>query len=142
VKGALHAQAPHPLPAPVELGRIVVTRTLLERLRIGDEDDLVVQIRDLAPLLHRYASGDWGDVSDPWVNEAALKDGSRLLSVYEVRGEKVWIITDAETNACGPCWTGVGTCEPDKGSWDGGVHFREDLPPRRLSTTVLLPEDY
>jgi hypothetical protein len=33
-------------------------------------------------------------------------------------------------------------CEPDKGVWANGMHFRDDLPPRRPSTTVMRPEDY
>jgi hypothetical protein len=127
---------------PLELGRVVVTATCLERLRIDGEEDLVVQIRDIAPLLRRHKAGDWGGVSDLWVNQAAITDGSRVLSVYDVRGETVWIITDAATDVCPACWAGVGTCEPEKGEWHSDIHFRIDLSPRRLSTTVLLPSDY
>ena len=132
-----------PLQA-LELGRIVVTRTCLARLRIGDEPDLVVEARDIAPLLERHATGDWGDVDpdDARANDAAQASGSRLLSSYRVRGEKVWVITDAATDVCAACWTGAGRCEPEKGEWQSGMHFRTDLPARRISTTVLLPEDY
>jgi hypothetical protein len=83
-----------------------------------------------ALLLSRHIHGDWGDVCDEdrALNNQALIDGSRLMSVYRlVRPETlvsnaiknraslptVWIITEA-----------VG---------DDGV---------RASTCLLLPEDY
>jgi hypothetical protein len=135
------AHPQHPLRT-LELGRVVVTASCLSRLTIDDEPALTVQVRDLAPLLRRHASGDYGDALDPWLNDAALEDGGRLLSVYEVRGQPVWVITDGESDACPACWTGVGRCEPELGEWHNGIHFRTDLPARRLSTTVLLPEDY
>jgi hypothetical protein len=125
-----------------ELGRVVVTASCMRRLTVDDEPPIIVQARDIAPLLHRHRRGDWGDVSDPWVNRAALDNGGRILSVYNVRGETVWIITDAASDACAACWTCAGRCEPEKGTWHGDVHFRDDLPAHRLSTTVLLPEDY
>lgn len=72
-------------------------------------------------LLSRHAGGDWGDLDDEdkQANDHALKDGSRILSAYnlgdpEDRSERVWIITEAEL-------------EP------GG---------RRYGTTILLPSDY
>jgi hypothetical protein len=76
------------------------------------------------------------------VNDAALEDGGRILRVYDVRGETVWIITDAETDVCPACWAGIGACDPDKGEWHADIHFRTDLPPLRLATTVMLPSDY
>lgn len=129
---------------PLDLGRVVVTRTCLARLRLDDEPDLLVMARDLDPLLRRHRAGDWGEIDprDVGLNEQALEDGSRLLSVYAVRGQRIWIITDAATDVCPACWAGIGRCEPDKGEWQDGIHFRTDLPPRRLSTTVMLPEDY
>ncbi len=76
-------------------------------------------------LLRRHLAGDWGAVcsDDAAVNEAALRDGSRLLSSYEIApGVTVWIITDAEADI-------------DEA---GNVL----TPPRRLCTTILRPEDY
>ena len=55
-----------------------------------------------ASLLARHVAGDWGDVDaeDRAANERALKDGSRLLSAYELpTGERVWIITEADRSA-------------------------------------------
>lgn len=127
------------------LGRVVVTATCLQAVaRVNPGGEVGAQLV-LAPLLARHARGEWGDVdpADARINWAAVKNGSRILSAYTVCGDvKVWIITDGESDACPACWTGEGTCEPDKGEWASGVHFRTDLPPRRLSTTILLPEDY
>ena len=51
-------------------------------------------------LLRRHLSGDWGDAlcsEDKTLNEAALTNGSRLLSAYRVGPEAVlWIITEAQ----------------------------------------------
>lgn len=53
-------------------------------------------------FLARHFAGDWGDVdeSDEIANNEALKDGSRLLSAYELRnGTRVWVITEADRSA-------------------------------------------
>jgi hypothetical protein len=82
-------------------------------------------------LINRHLHGDWGDVckEDAELNEMALGDGSRIMSVWRcVSAEKltatprskrseslptVWVITDAAD--------------------EDGI---------RRCTTVLLPEDY
>ena len=81
-------------------------------------------------LINRHVHGSWGDVckEDAELNEMALRDGSRIMSVYRlVSPEKlkatprskrtelksVWVITDAAD--------------------DDGI---------RRCSTVLLPEDY
>ena len=48
-------------------------------------------------LLNRHQCGDWGDLNryDRVANDAALVNGSRLLSSFVVKGERVWIITEA-----------------------------------------------
>lgn len=76
-------------------------------------------------LLHRHLSADWGSVcsDDATLNDAALEDGSRILSSYLIApGVTVWIITDAESDIdeAGNALT----------------------PPQRLCTTILRPEDY
>ena len=43
-------------------------------------------------------TGDWGDLDeeDQPVNDAALIDGSRILSAYVTRkGVRIWVITEA-----------------------------------------------
>ena len=71
------------------LGRTVITRGALDAL-----DDEVVH-----NSIVRHASGDWGDVcaEDRQSNEEALKNGTRLFSVYHTDdGRKFWIITEAD----------------------------------------------
>jgi hypothetical protein len=55
----------------------------------------------IAAILARHLSGDWGEVDreDAAANEQALKYGERLMSVYDVNGEKLWVITEADRSA-------------------------------------------
>ena len=74
------------------LGRIVITSDALERL----------DPQDTQTALRRHAGGDWGDVprEDVDQNNAALKDGERLLSAYcDRNGVKFWIITERDRSA-------------------------------------------
>lgn len=76
-------------------------------------------------ILRRHLAGDWGAVcsDDAALNDEAVRDGSRLLSSYEIApGVTVWIITDAEA--------------------DIDEAGKVLTPPRRLCTTILRPEDY
>lgn len=69
------------------LGRIVATSNAIARL---DNASILAGIR-------RHAGGDWGelDAHDRAANEAALRGGARLLSVYhDRRGTKFYIITE------------------------------------------------
>jgi hypothetical protein len=56
-------------------------------------------------LLYRHCHGDWGQVSagDAQLNDAAVRDGTRILSSYQlVRGDRrtrVWIITEADRSS-------------------------------------------
>jgi hypothetical protein len=66
------------------LGRIVATPGALETLRDSRHEASI--------FLARHVTGDWGDLDseDRQANDAALIDGSRLLSAYETRkGEKI-----------------------------------------------------
>jgi hypothetical protein len=48
-------------------------------------------------VLQRHASGDWGelDAEDKRANEAALRDGERLLSKYTTtQGVALYVITE------------------------------------------------
>jgi len=76
-------------------------------------------------LLYRHLSGDWGSLcsDDVAVNESALRTGSRILSSYVIApGITLWIITDAESQI------------------DNAGNVL--IPPCRLSTTILRPEEY
>lgn len=90
------------------LGRIVSTpgalHALLEAGQSADE------------FLSRHCTGDWGDLGDEdkSLNDAALVDGSRILSAYTLRtSQTIWVITEA-TNQFG----------------------------LRYASTILLPEEY
>ena len=74
------------------LGKIVITCNADERLNT----------KDVLVALRRHANGDWGDVcaEDGQLNDEALTDGNRILSVYrDSRGTKFWIITEADRSA-------------------------------------------
>ena len=52
---------------------------------------------DVVLALQRHHSGDWGDMDDHdrQVNDDALRNGDRLVSIYKsVRGQKFYIITE------------------------------------------------
>ncbi len=90
------------------LGRIVATPGALQALQAAGQS--------ADEFLARHVVGDWGDLDpeDKALNDAALLDGSRILSAYSTRkGERIWVITDA-TNEVG----------------------------LRYSTCVLLPAEY
>ena len=59
--------------------------------------------QEAGEFLARHVTGDWGDLDaeDRQANDAALINGSRILSAYVTRkGERIWIITEA-TNEVG-----------------------------------------
>lgn len=90
------------------LGQIVATPGALEALKESGQTP--------AFFLDRHSKGDWGEVcpDDARLNDQALVNGGRLLSAYKtLRGERLWIITEAAD---------------DQG--------------HRLATTLLLPEEY
>ena len=74
----------------IELGRVVVTRTVLEHLEH--------EAADIQPFLKRHEHGDWGDVtpSDAEANLLGAIHGGRTFSAYEVANKRVWIITEAD----------------------------------------------
>ena len=67
-------------------------------------------------FLERHVRGEWGELCDEdrELNHQAVKDGSRIMSVYRTRhGQEIWVITEAAD---------------DRG--------------RRAATTILLPNEY
>jgi hypothetical protein len=54
-----------------------------------------------AAYLARHQDGDWGDVptEDSRENELSVREGFRVLSSYEVAGERLWIITEADRSS-------------------------------------------
>jgi len=72
-----------------QLGRLVATPGALQAMAEAGVNP--------ASLLLRHQSGDWGDVDNTdWkLNDAALKEGSRLLSAYVLpSGVRLWVITE------------------------------------------------
>lgn len=77
------------LPIPrFRLGRCVATQvaaSYLSECSIKPES-----------LISRHICGDWGDITeeDSQANEAAIKDGGRILSAYNICGQMVWVYTN------------------------------------------------
>ena len=81
--------APTNPAAKFQLGQLVATPNAHSQLTH----------EDILHALLRYQTGDWGDVGseDGEANDAALAQGTRLLSAYQAaNGTKVWIITEAD----------------------------------------------
>lgn len=74
---------------PLPLGRTVITANAQN----------VLTASDIANALDRHQSGDWGELceEDKQVNEDALKNCERIMSVYKSSGgQKFWVITEAD----------------------------------------------
>ena len=73
-----------------QLGQLVATPAALEFLATVPCGVL--------PLVARHVRGDFGDLCDEdrESNRQAIQYGSRVLSSYELKGGKVWIITEAD----------------------------------------------
>ena len=74
------------------LGRIVATPNALAHLAQAD----------ILEAIKRHQAGDWGELDehDRQANDRALKDGTRLLSVYQsANGIRFWVITEADRSA-------------------------------------------
>src|SRR5207237_10653625 len=68
----------------------------------GAEEALLIAGQTEIEFLRRHMSKDWGELSDEDVreNELSLEKGFRLLSAYRtVKGQKLWIITEADRSA-------------------------------------------
>jgi hypothetical protein len=75
------------------LGRLLATPGALEVLRASG-------VLPFA-LIDRHQAGDWGDLNlhDRVANHLALRDGSRILSAYDLPGGRLWVITEADRSA-------------------------------------------
>ncbi|MFA9202573.1 MAG: hypothetical protein ACEQSD_01055 [Flavobacteriales bacterium] len=76
-----------------KLGQIVATTTAKQILANAQVDP--------RSLIMRHLQCDWGDLceEDAELNDDALIYGGRLFSVYQIEGEAVWIITEADRSA-------------------------------------------
>lgn len=75
------------------LGQVVATPGALDLLERNETDPVT--------LISRHIVGDWGTLceEDSASNAAALKYGSRVMSVYPVGLGIVWIITEADRSS-------------------------------------------
>ena len=77
------------------LGQVVATPGALRALEEAGQSP--------GDFLRRHAGGDWGIVcpEDKAANDAALKDGSRVVSSYVLKDgdTKVWVITEADRSS-------------------------------------------
>lgn len=108
--------------AKFSLGQVVATPGALDLLQ--KHGFSAVQ------LLARHVTGDWGDChpDDAALNAQALKDGSRIFSVYRlVNADVLAKIPRNKRDACPTIWVITDA------SNDAGV---------RAVTTLLRPEDY
>ena len=70
-------------------GQLVMTAGVTDLVQRGELNPV--------PYLQRHLDGDWGDLCDDdrRSNDAALKNGDRLLSSYRITPDlKLWIITE------------------------------------------------
>ena len=72
------------------LGKLVATPRAFHALIQAGDSALV--------FLARHALGDWGnlDATDRATNDAAVRQGGRVLSEYTLStGERLWVVTEA-----------------------------------------------
>lgn len=78
----------------VNLGLVMMTVGV--KVLCNDSEDFK---QDLNVSIQKHSLGDWGDVcpdEDKELNDEALVNGGRLMSVYEHDNSKYWIITEAD----------------------------------------------
>lgn len=76
-----------------KLGRTVATPNAIDTLRKAGAD--------AAELLDRHIIGDFGDLceEDRKQNKLAIKHDMRVMSSYQVDGQEVWVITEADRSS-------------------------------------------
>jgi hypothetical protein len=74
-------------------GRLLMTPGVRDLLESTETDPM--------PIIEKHLTGDWGTVceDDAKANDHAVEHGARILSAYEIDGEKIWIITEADRSA-------------------------------------------
>jgi hypothetical protein len=78
----------------VPLGEMVATPRALQAIEAAGQDAI--------GFLYRHQQGDWGDLSDDdkRENEFSVDKELRIFSAYyTAKGEKIWIITEADRSA-------------------------------------------
>ena len=80
-----------------KLGRTVVTAGV--GLHMKEDTDFSSHVKE---CMDRHCDNDWGDVhhEDEGINDYAVENGDRILSVYKHENHpKIWIITEADRSA-------------------------------------------
>ena len=56
---------------------------------------------EIADLIRHHVHGLWGgmDPEDAAANHQGVRDGSRIFSTYNVRGRKIYVITEADRSS-------------------------------------------
>jgi hypothetical protein len=75
-----------------ELGRVVITQGA----------KAILPPEEVYTAMQRHARGDWGELDqhDTMANERALRDGDRLVSVYNSKdGVRFYVITEWDRSA-------------------------------------------
>jgi hypothetical protein len=96
IRGRFAAPTP-PLPfRRFALGQLVMTRGIAAQ--VERSESFAAGVLD---ALRRHRAGDWGAVcaEDRQANDWSLAHGERLLSVYCIDGEKVYVITERNRSA-------------------------------------------
>lgn len=80
----------------VHVGQVVFTATLMHTLMEKQGLERGDVLGALLIIMSRHINKDWGDVdAEDWLaNDRDLVNGERLLSVYRVFGERVYVITE------------------------------------------------
>lgn len=75
------------------LGTVVATPGVIEHFKLH-------QI-NAQEFIDRHQCGDWStlQLEDSRENEFSLQQNFRILSYYEIAGERVWIITEADRSS-------------------------------------------
>jgi hypothetical protein len=75
------------------LGRLVAT--------VGVNAHLIDNAIDPTPFIRQHQCGLWGFVppEDAQENDFSVLNGLRILSSYQMAGERVWIITEADRSS-------------------------------------------
>jgi hypothetical protein len=76
-----------------DLGQVVATPAVLAHL---DKHGVYPSV-----LLSQHCHGDWGVVGadDAKCNNEAIHNDGRIVSAYDVEGARIWVITEAKSDA-------------------------------------------
>ena len=89
-------------PEVIELANVIGRTPSAVARKLGNfgpfDQNLAKQGINLFEYLFRHITGDWGDLGeeDKKENDFSVKNSFRILSSYNTREGKLWIITEAD----------------------------------------------